>query len=167
MPDFADSGLTKIAQGWLPYLSSCSRSGEPDGPDLNEGEKVRVRCTLDGMSAIFVEYNSIADRDKARARTLGQNVDARSLTPGVGPAAEGKATPPGRTTGNYVEYAYKSDRGQWHPGSSAGSGGTMRKRPWPAICSRSGRKGSARAGSRCAISGPGTPELPGRILSWA
>ena len=37
---------------------------------------------------------------------LGQNVDARTLTPGVA-AATDRATPSGRTTGNYVEYAYK------------------------------------------------------------
>jgi hypothetical protein len=109
-PDFANTGLTTLAQGWLPYLSSCSRSGERNGPNLNEGEKVRVRCTLDGMSAIFVEYKSIADRDKARVRNLGENVDARSLTPGAGPAVE-KTTPSGRVTGNYVEYAYKLTEG--------------------------------------------------------
>jgi hypothetical protein len=58
------------------------------------------------MTAIFVEYTSAAARDKARVTTLGQNVDARTLTPGVGPATE-KAAPSGRTSGNYVEYAYR------------------------------------------------------------
>jgi hypothetical protein len=58
------------------------------------------------MTAIFVEYASAADRDKARVKTLGQNVDARTLTPGVAAAGE-KATPSGRTSGNYVEYAYR------------------------------------------------------------
>jgi hypothetical protein len=110
-PHFTGTGLAGISQGWLPYLSGCSRSGESGGPTLNAGEKARVRCTLDGMSAIFVEYNSISDRDKARVKTLGQNVDARSLTPGVGPAVQ-RATPSSRTTGNYVEYAYKlTERG--------------------------------------------------------
>ncbi|MBM2617730.1 hypothetical protein JIG36_19420 [Actinoplanes sp. LDG1-06] len=99
-PDFAGTGLTAISEGFLPYLSACSR------PKANTGEKARVRCTLDGMSAIFVEYNSTADRDKARVKALGQAVDARTLTPGVAPAAE-RATPSGRTTGNYVEYAYR------------------------------------------------------------
>jgi hypothetical protein len=105
-PHFAATGLVAISQGWLPYLSSCTRSGEPGGPTLNAGEKTRVRCTLDGMSAIFVEYNSIAERDKARVKTLGQNVDARTLTPGVGAATQ-RPAPSGRTNGNYVEYAYK------------------------------------------------------------
>jgi hypothetical protein len=110
-PHFASTGLVTLAQGWQPYLSSCARSGERGGPSLNAGEKTRVRCTLDGMSAIFVEYRSITDRDKARVKALGQNVDARALTPGVGPAAE-RPAPSGRTTGNYVEYAYKlTERG--------------------------------------------------------
>jgi hypothetical protein len=98
--------LTPIAQGWLPYLAGCSRSGTTNGPALNVGEKTRVRCTFDGMTAIFVEYTSVAARDKARVTTLGQNVDARTLTPGVGAAKE-RAAPSGRTSGNYVEYAYK------------------------------------------------------------
>ena len=97
--------LGPIAQTWRPYLSSCARNGDPAGPKLNEGEKTRVRCRFDGMSAIFVEYTSVAERDKAQVKTLSQNVDARTLTPGVGTAVE-KTTPSGKTTGRYVEYAY-------------------------------------------------------------
>ncbi|GGQ57387.1 hypothetical protein [Couchioplanes azureus] len=104
-PRFAGS-LATVAQGWLPHLSGCSRSGEDKGPVLNRGEKARVRCEMDAMSVIFVEYATTADRDKARVTTLGQNVDARTLTPGVGPVVE-RATPSGRTKGNYVEYAYR------------------------------------------------------------
>jgi hypothetical protein len=104
-PDFDGTALIAISQGWMPYLSSCSRSGRPGGPTLNEGESNRIRCTTNGMSAIFVEYKSVADRDKARVRTLSQNVDARTLTPGVGPSVE-RPTPSNRTNGNYVEYAY-------------------------------------------------------------
>ncbi|MEV6848048.1 hypothetical protein [Actinoplanes sp. NPDC051411] len=109
-PHFAGTGLVGLSQGWLPFISSCSRSGEPGGPKLNAGEKARVRCTLNGMSAFFVEYNSIADRDSARDNTLKQNVDARTLTPGAAAATQGPA-PSGRTTGNYVEYAYKLTEG--------------------------------------------------------
>ncbi|GAA0457042.1 hypothetical protein Ade02nite_06060 [Paractinoplanes deccanensis] len=109
-PDFAGTGLVTLSQGWLPYLSTCARSGTPAGPRLSPGEKARVRCTLDGMSAIFVEYNSVAERDKARVKALGQAVDARTLTPGVGQPTEGP-TPSGRTTGNYVEYAYRLTEG--------------------------------------------------------
>ncbi|PRY24598.1 hypothetical protein [Pseudosporangium ferrugineum] len=104
-PKFSGS-LGPVSQGWLPYLSGCSRNGEKSGPKLNKGEKARVRCEMDAMSVIFVEYVTTADRDKARVATLGQNVDARTLTPGVGAAAE-RAAPSGRTSGNYVEYAYK------------------------------------------------------------
>jgi hypothetical protein len=99
--------LATVSQGWLPYLSGCSRSGDRGGPALNRGEKTRVRCEMDAMSVIFVEYGSTADRDKARVATLGQNVDARKLAPGVGPAVE-RPTPSGRTSGNYVEYAYQA-----------------------------------------------------------
>ena len=109
-PKFPAS-LAVVAQGWLPYLSGCARSGDSGGPALNDGEKVRVRCTLDGMSAIFVEYDTVADRDKARVKALGQNVDARTLTPGVAAAAT-QVSPSGRTNGNYVEYAYKLTEGR-------------------------------------------------------
>ncbi|WP_253243810.1 hypothetical protein [Paractinoplanes aksuensis] len=110
-PEFVDSNLTALASSWLPYLSTCSRSGDAGGPKLNVGEKVRVRCTLDGMSAIFVEYDSVAERDKARFKALGQAVDARTLTPGVAPAAD-RVTPSGRVTGTYLEYAFRlAERG--------------------------------------------------------
>ncbi|MET0493239.1 MAG: hypothetical protein ABW000_08925 [Actinoplanes sp.] len=99
--------LATVSQGWLPRLSGCSRSGDKGGPDLNDGERNRVRCEMDAMSVIFVEYSSAAERDKAHARTLTQNVDARELAPGVAPAGE-RATPSGRTSGNYVEYAYQA-----------------------------------------------------------
>ncbi|MET8150896.1 hypothetical protein ACIBSW_01000 [Actinoplanes sp. NPDC049668] len=113
--------LAPVAEGWLPHLSGCVRSGDPDGPTANNAEKARVRCEMDAMSVIFVEYATTADRDKARVKTLGQNVDARELTPGVGPAVE-RATPSGRTSGNYVEFAYqatgKTVSGIWWDDSS-------------------------------------------------
>jgi len=100
--------LGTISLGWLPQLSACSRSGDKGGPALNDGEKVRVRCEMDAMSIIFVEYDSAGERDKARGETVGQNGAARRLTPGVG-AAEVRASPSGRTDGNYVEFAYQAD----------------------------------------------------------
>ncbi|MDT4993660.1 MAG: hypothetical protein QOH97_3552, partial [Actinoplanes sp.] len=103
--------LTAVSQGWLPYLTGCSRNGEPGGPVPNDGEKARVRCSLGGMSVIFVEYSSVSDRDKARAKVLGQNVDARTLTPGVKPVADAVAAPSTRTNGSYVEYAYQVTEG--------------------------------------------------------
>ena len=100
--------LGTISLGWLPRLSACSRSGDKGGPALNDGEKVRVRCQLDAMSIIFVEYDSAGERDKARAETVGLNADDRRLAPGVG-AAVVRASPSGRTDGNYVEFAYQAD----------------------------------------------------------
>ncbi|WP_305782764.1 hypothetical protein [Symbioplanes lichenis] len=100
------AGLTPMAQGWLPHLSGCARDGEKGGPALNRGEKARVRCEMDAMSVIFVEYATVAERDAARDTTLKQNIDARTLTPGAAEAGP-KAAPSGRTNGNYVEYAYQ------------------------------------------------------------
>ncbi|MFI5931161.1 hypothetical protein [Actinoplanes sp. NPDC051494] len=102
--------LAPLGEGWLSRLSSCSRNGEKSGPNVNAaaGEKARVRCEMDAMSVIFVEYNSTADRDKARVTTLGQNIEARKLTTGVAePVVQPTPTPSGRVTGNYVEYAYQ------------------------------------------------------------
>jgi hypothetical protein len=101
-----DPALGPLATGFMPYLSGCARSGTPGGPALNPGEKNRVRCTLGGMSASFVEFGSAADRDKARVKVLGQNVDARTLTPGADPSVL-RQWPSKRSSGNYVEYAYR------------------------------------------------------------
>jgi hypothetical protein len=98
---FQGTGLTTLAQGWLPYLATCTRTNPQ-----SDGEKTRVRCTLDGMSAIFVQYKSLAQRDKARAKTLSQAADARSLTKGVGAATKRKTANSG-TTGDYIEYAFR------------------------------------------------------------
>jgi hypothetical protein len=104
-PDFANSALGTISEGWLPYLSNCSRSGRSNGPALGPAEKVRVRCTLDGMTAIFVEYRSIEDRDRARAKMIAASVG--SLAPGIESAPDQRSAPSGRTEGNYVEYAFR------------------------------------------------------------
>ncbi|WP_433296759.1 hypothetical protein ACQP2F_39215 [Actinoplanes sp. CA-030573] len=102
--DFKGTPLATIAQGWLPYLSTCGRGT----PRAGEGEKLRVRCTIDGMSALFIEYKSTAERDKARRKT--QEQDAAALAPGA-QAPRQTRTPSGRTTGNYVEYAYRLTEG--------------------------------------------------------
>jgi hypothetical protein len=115
-----------------------------------------MRCTLGAMSAIFVEYATVADRDKARVKVLGQNVDARTLTPGVAEAGA-KAAPSGRTTGNYVEYAYSVTE-QKRPRTASGTWGTTPGRRWPGTPSLTGPMTSARAGLRCGTSGPDTPE---------
>jgi hypothetical protein len=58
------------------------------------------------MSALFVEYDSIAQRDSARQKMIGDGVDGAKLAPGIGPAVQQPA-PSGRTDGNYVEFAYR------------------------------------------------------------
>jgi len=97
---FTTTNLTKFAQPWLPYLANCAKVA----PAQADGEKARVRCTIDGMSAFFVEYKSTAERDKARGKLQPQVREASTLAPG--------AKDPGKTpTGNYVEYAYRLTEG--------------------------------------------------------
>ncbi|WP_433368726.1 hypothetical protein ACQPZX_42120 [Actinoplanes sp. CA-142083] len=99
-PKFANTGLLPLSQGWLPYLSTCARATAK----ADDGESVRIRCTVSGMSALFVEYKTTADRDKARGDLKKQAEDARTLTPGAGQNAP-------KTSGNYVEYAYPLTEG--------------------------------------------------------
>lgn len=97
-------GLNGIAAPWLPYLGDCTRNGE-GAVKLGRGEKARLRCHHGDVVVTFVEYQSTAERDKARSAKLGQNVEARRLTPGVAAPREG-FTPSGRMAGDYLEYAY-------------------------------------------------------------
>jgi hypothetical protein len=99
--------LEKLAAPWLPYVGSCVR----DPVRLPAGEKARVRCEHGDVVFTFVEYASVAERDKVRISNLSKNVDARALTPGVVPQREG-ASPSGNTTGDYVEYAYTVPSGK-------------------------------------------------------
>ncbi len=96
--------LETIAAPWLPYVGACLRDGQPS-VKLLRGEKSRVRCEHGDVVFMFVEYTSVAERDKVRIANLSKNVDARQLTPGVAGQREGP-TPSGHTTGDYVEYAY-------------------------------------------------------------
>ncbi|MBT8225684.1 MAG: hypothetical protein HKP61_11105 [Dactylosporangium sp.] len=96
--------LIAFSETWLPYVSGCSRDGDPNGPKLNSGEVSRVACERGAVRVTFVEYRSISDRDKMRTRVLGQNVDARALAPGVANPTEGREEP----RGYYIEYAYKT-----------------------------------------------------------
>ncbi len=96
--------LETIAAPWLPYVRACLRDGQPS-VKLLRGEKSRVRCEHGDVVLMFVEYTSVAERDKVRIANLSKNVDARQLTPGVAGQREGP-TPSGHTTGDYVEYAY-------------------------------------------------------------
>jgi hypothetical protein len=98
------AALQNIAEPWLPWMGSCLRNGQGK-IKLQAGEKARVRCQHGDVVLTFVEYASIAERDKVRIANLSKNIDARQLTPGVAAQREG-ATPSGRMTGDYVEYAY-------------------------------------------------------------
>lgn len=103
--------LADFAEPWLPWVAACLKNGDRGGPPLNPGESLRVLCKFGGMSVYFVQYASIAERDKIRIRNLGQNVDARQIAPGVASAEQDRATPSGRSRGGYVEYAYRVGSG--------------------------------------------------------
>jgi hypothetical protein len=113
-----------------------------------------VRCALGGMSVIFVEHRDVASRDKARVKVLGENVDARTLTPNVRAAVERPARQGARPATTSSAATRSSSRGA--PARSAVSGGMMLRRRPPPTCWRTGMRASARAGHRCATSGPGT-----------
>lgn len=98
--------LQGLAAPWLPYIGSCSSDGK-----AVKGEKTRVTCEHGDVSIGFVEFDSMAAREKARLANLARHVDARRLTPGVAERREGP-TPSGRTTGTYIEYAYTAKVGR-------------------------------------------------------
>ena len=97
--------LSRLAQGWLPWMGGCLKEGDPEGPTLTTGEVSKVWCELGALNIYFVQYSSVAERDKAQLQTLKYAVDAPALTPGVQPATK-KASPSARSNGNYIEYAY-------------------------------------------------------------
>jgi hypothetical protein len=106
-----DGELTAFAESWLPWLGGCAKNGEPGGPRLSQAERTRIFCEIGGLNAFFVEYTSIAERDKARLLRSRLNIDARQLTPGVGPPAGEKAGASGTVKGGYVEYAFREGSG--------------------------------------------------------
>jgi hypothetical protein len=151
--------LAPIAQGWLPQLSGCSRSGEPRRPGPEQAGR-RPGSAADGR-----DERDLRGVRHHRRPGQGSGGDARAERRCAhphpwrrGPAE--RAAPSGRTTGNYVEYAYQAP-------SRTVSGrdlvGRRRGLPSRPTCWRTGRKGPGRSGSRCAISGPGTPELPTNV----
>ncbi|HYN95756.1 MAG TPA: hypothetical protein VES42_18075 [Pilimelia sp.] len=98
--------LSAFAEPWLPFVGDCVK----DTPRATSGEQARVVCEYGNVNVYFIEYRSLGDREKARFRNLAQNVDARTLTPGVGSGGE-RAAPSERTTGTYIEYAYALKQG--------------------------------------------------------
>lgn len=105
--DKVKGDLALLASSWLPYLSSCVNSEEKGGPKLNAGEAFRVGCKYGGVSVTFVQYASVSDRDKSRARRVQWNTDAKQTMPGVADPTD-KRTTSGNTHGNYLEYGFKS-----------------------------------------------------------
>ena len=99
--------LAKPAEGWLPYVSACAKSGDPAGPKLADGEDAKVACRYGTVSVYFVRYKSLDERDKARARYQPQNIDAKQLAPGALEGTTTRRTPSGRIQGGYVEFAFK------------------------------------------------------------
>lgn len=99
--------LVAFSETWLPYLSGCSNNDDSDGPDLNTGEVSRVSCERGGVTVVFIEYQTVSDRDKVRTRVLSQNIDARTMTTGVAEPVENKE----ENTGYYIEYASESSSG--------------------------------------------------------
>jgi hypothetical protein len=102
--------LATIAEPWLAWMGGCSNSADQFGPKLDPGEQTRVFCELNNLSVFFVQYKTIADRDTKRAAREKQNIDAQALTPGAAAPSQ-KTTTSGKTSGNYIEYAYRNGSG--------------------------------------------------------
>jgi len=105
-----DGNLAAFAESWLPWMGGCTKNGEPGGPRLSQAERTRIFCEIGGLNAYFVEYTSVAERDKARLVRSRLNIDARQLTPGVSAPAE-RTGRSGAVKGTYVEYAFREGAG--------------------------------------------------------
>jgi hypothetical protein len=105
-----DGNLAAFAESWLPWVGGCAKNGEPGGPRLSQAERARIFCEIGGLNVFFVEYTSVAERDKARLVRSRLNIDARQLTPGVSAPAERTGTA-GAVKGTYVEYAFREGAG--------------------------------------------------------
>ncbi len=111
--------LATFSRPWFAVVSLCYKNGDPGGPTLSEDEEIHIFCTKDGISFHFVQYRSIAARDKARARNLEKNVDARQLAPGVAEPTQ-RRTASGASSGSYVEFA--TNQGGDRPGRTIVAG---------------------------------------------
>lgn len=102
--------LASFARSWLAVVSECRSSGESGGPALGGGERARVMCAAGPVTVYFVEYGTVATRDKARARFVAENAKAATMCPGVAKPTRRKATS-GNSTGSYVEFGRKAAAG--------------------------------------------------------
>ncbi len=107
--------LAVFAKSWLPHVANCNKSGDKDGPQLGQGEVVRISCRYASVTVFFVQFQSIEERDRARGGRVPQNEDAKQMMPGVGEAAA-KRTASGNANGNYLEYGFKGDTGRTFAG---------------------------------------------------
>jgi hypothetical protein len=105
-----DGNLAAFAESWLPWMGGCTKNGEPGGPRLSQAERTRIFCEIGGLNVFFVEYTSVAERDKARLVRSRLNIDARQITPGVSAPAE-RTGRSGAVKGTYVEYAFREGAG--------------------------------------------------------
>jgi len=103
--------LARFAERWLPWVSGCTTNIDPGGPKLNDTATARVACGYGAATVYFVDYPSVAARDKARTRYLAQHIDAQQPTPGVATPTQ-TATPSGASTGSYLEFAYTITSGE-------------------------------------------------------
>jgi len=103
--------LRTFAQSWLPYVASCVRNGETHGPQLGDGEAIRIACQYGSVNVNFVEFVNVQERDKARERHMLQHYEATKLLPGVGKVETKKSTS-GNVNGNYIEYGFKIEDGR-------------------------------------------------------
>jgi hypothetical protein len=99
--------LASLAESWLPVLADCVSSSEAGGPIRQQGEQLRVLCAVNTISVYFVRYRSAAELSKVRATRQKQNADASRIAPGAAPVAAQRPGTSGRTTGRYIEFAYR------------------------------------------------------------
>jgi hypothetical protein len=106
-PFVVTGALAGFLRPWISHVQGCLSAAQRGGPSLGRGETQRVTCAINGITVHFVSYHSIVDRDYARALVASRNTEAQDLTSGV-MRPEYLRTPSGRSTGAYIEYAYRT-----------------------------------------------------------
>jgi hypothetical protein len=118
--------LATFARSWLPYVSGCATNADTGGPKLGGGESTRVLCHYGSVAVYFVEFASLADRDKAVGRRKAMNSDAKQMLPGVAELRQQKSSS-GNANGNYIEYGFQGNghtyAGLWWDDRDAPIGG--------------------------------------------
>ena len=102
--------LSAFAEPWMATVSDCRAHTDTSGPALADGEQARIQCNAGVATLYLVSYRTVEDKTKARTRYVSQAAAASSLAPQPSPPAQ-RATPSGKNTGWYIEYAYKVPAG--------------------------------------------------------